>query len=147
MIRLPTVSQALVNSLAGRAAILPATREAEPDWATGPAALDLAIVQVEAVWATGPVQEGPIALEAGISREAVVEVGMPLAEVPEDTTDRARATTAVVVPPACRPGEVEAASVAVAAEAEAEVEEAGERQLSLGSRWEVFTGALQWIRE
>ena len=86
-------------------------------------------MQVEAVWATGPPQEERIALEARISHEAVVETGMPLAEVPGDTTDRARETAAVVVPPACRPGEAEA-SVAVA-EAEVEVEEGeGERHIS-----------------
>lgn len=129
VIRFPTVRQALVNSLAARAALLPATREVEPERATGPAAADLATAQVVAGSATGAVQEERIASETRISREAVVETGMPLAEVPGDTTERARETTAVVVPPACRPGEAEA-SVAVA---EAEVEEGeGERHYVAG---------------
>ena len=83
-------------------------------------------MRAEAVWATTEqVREEPIALEAGISREAVVETGTPLAEVPEDTTDRARAAAVVVVPPACRPVEAEA-SVAVAVVAAEPEEDAGD---------------------
>ena len=84
-------------------------------------------MRAEAVWATTEqAQEEPIALEAGISREAVVETGTPLEEVPEDTTDRARAAAVVVVPPACRPVEAEEASVAVAVVAAEPEEDAGD---------------------
>ena len=134
VIRLPTGSQALGNRFPARAAILPATGEVGPDRVTDLLAVDLAIMQAVAVWATGQVQAGLIALEAVISREAVVETGMPLGEVPEDTTDRARVATAVVVPPACRPAAVVEGEASVAvAEVVAEVEDAGKLRVAPGN--------------
>ena len=65
---------------------------------------------VEAL-ATGQAEE-PIASEAGMSRAAVAETGMPSEVVPGVTTDRALAAAVAAVPPAWDL-EVEAASVVV----------------------------------
>src|SRR3954453_16294408 len=72
------------------------------DWATGaavsptaPGEVALAIAPMALVW----VAVAAIASAAGISRVAVAGIGMPSAEVPGDTTDRAREAAAVAAPP------------------------------------------------
>jgi hypothetical protein len=76
------------------------------DWGTGaavcptvPGEVGLAIAPMALVWAPVAAWAGPIASAAGISRAAAAGIGMPSAEVPGDTTDRAREAAAVAAPP------------------------------------------------
>ena len=58
-------------------------------------------VRAEPARATGPAEVEPTASEAAMSRAALAaEAGMPLAEAPEDSTERARAPIAAAAPPA-----------------------------------------------
>lgn len=113
---LPTVRQARDNSLAARAATCPAIALQVVGLAIGQAAELGQAIEREV--------EERIASEAGISRVAAAETGMPsgvVLGVPVVTTDQAHALAAIVVLPACALEVEEAVSAVVVAVVAAEV--------------------------
>jgi len=120
----PIARLARGNKSAAKVAILRATAQAGVVWGVVPMALALGTMRGEAVWAAELAEAERIASEAGISRVAAAETGMPLAEDPGDITGPALAPAAAEAPPASDPEVVEEASAA--AEAGAVAGAAGE---------------------